>query len=204
MHSDTGHVASALGEERKHRRAAVETGPRIGAAAGMALRTCGTCTLCCKVVAVDALNKPAGVWCTHCAPGRGCRIYADRPEECHTFNCTWILDERLGPQWKPERAKFVLITARDGNGIEVRCDPGFPTAWRVEPFHAQIRSWARDATDSEGIVIVYVGNSATLVTPDGEFPLGEVGADDQIAREMAGGRVVRAYVVKAGAPPTAE
>jgi hypothetical protein len=159
-------------------------------------RECGTCALCCKVVAVDALGKGPGVWCKHAVPRHGCGIYATRPEECRTFNCTWLLDERLGDHWKPERSKFVLITARDGNGIEVRCDTGFPTAWRREPFYSQIVSWSRDAEQSEGIVVVYIGASATLITPDREFPLGELGAKDRIAREMEGGRVVRAYVVK--------
>ena len=28
-------------------------------------RECGTCTLCCKLIAVAALGKPPGVWCTH-------------------------------------------------------------------------------------------------------------------------------------------
>ena len=29
-------------------------------------RTCGTCTLCCKAVAVEELAKPIGDWCPHC------------------------------------------------------------------------------------------------------------------------------------------
>jgi len=37
-------------------------------------RACGTCTLCCKVVAVTELAKAAGQWCLHCRPGRGCSI----------------------------------------------------------------------------------------------------------------------------------
>jgi hypothetical protein len=160
------------------------------------VRECGTCALCCKVVAVDALGKTAGAWCGHAVPRRGCGIYTTRPEECRTFNCTWLIDPRLGEHWKPERSKFVLIAAPDGNGIEVRCDPGFATAWRKEPFYAQIMSWSRDAVQFEGIVVVYVGNSATLITPEREFSLGEVGARDRIAREMEAGRVVRAYVVK--------
>src|SRR3954471_10751405 len=99
-------------------------------------RSCGTCTLCCKLMAVAALSKPASIWCTHCTPGRGCGIYEQRPEECRTFHCNWLVDARLGPNWKPEKSKFALVTTREGNGIEVRCDPNFPTAWRKEPFYA--------------------------------------------------------------------
>jgi hypothetical protein len=163
-------------------------------------RTCGTCTLCCKLVAVDALGKGPAEWCVHCKPGTGCRIYETRPEECRTFNCVWLMDTRLGPEWKPDRSKLVLITARDGNGIEVRCDPGSPTAWRRAPYYAQVMQWAREAAISQGIVVVYVGKRGTLITPDAEFPLGDVEADDQIVRELSGGRVVAARVVKAGTP----
>ncbi len=149
---------------------------------------------------VAALAKPVAKWCPHCAPGRGCKIYETRPEECRTFNCNWTFDTRLGPQWKPEKSKFILITAPEGNGLEIRCDPGFPTAWRVEPFHSQIRDWSREALEMGGIVVVYVGNSGTLITPDREFVLGEVRETDRIGREMDdAGRVVRAFVDRA--PP---
>ncbi|MGM4958232.1 hypothetical protein ACT4MK_23450 [Bradyrhizobium barranii] len=44
-----------------------------------AKRACGDCTLCCKVMAIEALAKLAGSWCRHCKPGQGCAIYAERP-----------------------------------------------------------------------------------------------------------------------------
>jgi hypothetical protein len=45
-------------------------------------RTCGTCSLCCKLPYVSELNKPIDPWCKHASPGReggGCLIYPDRP-----------------------------------------------------------------------------------------------------------------------------
>jgi hypothetical protein len=175
----------------------ISTATVLTAATSPAERSCGTCTLCCKLMAIAALNKPSGRWCQHCKPGRGCGIYETRPEECRTFMCNWLVDARLGPLWKPEKSKFVLITTREGNGIEIRCDPGFPTAWRSEPYYSQILNWSRDAAAMEGIVVVYVGKMGTLVTPEGEFPLGEVAAEHRIVRELSGTRVVRAYVEKA-------
>jgi len=53
-------------------------------------RSCGTCTLCCKVLAVDELKKPHGKWCAHCKTGQGCGIYDTRPAECRDFRCTWL------------------------------------------------------------------------------------------------------------------
>ncbi len=53
-------------------------------------RRCGTCTLCCKALAVAALKKPAGVLCRHCTPAKGCNIHDSRPYACRTFYCLWL------------------------------------------------------------------------------------------------------------------
>ena len=86
-------------------------------------KICGDCTLCCKVMAIEQLAKPVGAWCSHCRPGRGCQIYPERPAECQTFSCLWLIDELLDQRWKPSKSRFVLTTSEDG--IEVRCDPAF-------------------------------------------------------------------------------
>jgi len=69
-------------------------------------------------------GKAGGLLCPHCKPGRGCLVYADRPAECQNFSCLWRVDDRLDQRWKPGKSKFVLTTSEDG--IEIRCDPGFP------------------------------------------------------------------------------
>jgi len=53
-------------------------------------RTCGTCTECCKTHPVDELKKRAGKWCQFRVKGQGCRIYAQRPGGCITFDCQWL------------------------------------------------------------------------------------------------------------------
>src|SRR3974390_2825112 len=73
-------------------------------------RNCGQCSLCCKVSRVGQLNKPAGQWCPHCAPGRGgCMNYENRPSECRNFFCSWIVSPELPPEWRPLSCKMVLI-----------------------------------------------------------------------------------------------
>src|SRR4051812_14872278 len=61
---------------------ATDLNPRM-----VAGRECGTCTLCCKVAAVEELNKPNGVWCSHCLSGKRCTIYDQRPQSCRSFYC---------------------------------------------------------------------------------------------------------------------
>jgi hypothetical protein len=158
-------------------------------------RECGDCTLCCKVMAIEELAKPASLWCSHCKQGRGCLIYASRPAECESFSCRWLVDDRLAQHWKPNKSKLVLTTSEDG--IEIRCDPGFPDAWRKEPFRSEICQWAVSGETLDMTVVVMSGQKLILVTPDREFDLGVVGPDQRIVRELEGTRVVNATVVKA-------
>jgi hypothetical protein len=158
-------------------------------------RRCGDCTLCCKVMAIEELAKPVNIWCPHCKPGRGCLTYASRPAECQTFNCLWLVNDQLEGHWKPSKSRLVLTTSEDG--IEVRCDPGFPDAWRKEPFRSEIRAWAASGETLDMTVVVIVGQRMTLVTRDREFDLGIVQPDERIVRELEGTRVVNATVVKA-------
>jgi hypothetical protein len=164
-------------------------------AASASERTCGDCTLCCKVMAIEELEKPAGSWCQYCKIGSGCKRYAERPAECRTFNCVWLIDERLGPHWKPNKSKIVLTNSEDG--LEIRCDPGSPDAWRKEPLRTQISKWAEAGEANDVTVLVIVGNKMTLITSDGGFNLGVVHSDERIVRELDGTRVVNAIVVKA-------
>ena len=160
-------------------------------------KSCGSCTLCCKVLGITALQKPHGTWCKHCTPGKGCGIYPERPEECRRFSCMWLLEPELGPEWKPDRSKIVLNLAPTGNGIVIRCDPGYPQAWRREPYYQKIHQWAFAARPHDGTVIVLVGKEMTIIAPEGEFPLGEVDEKrDRIATEFAGSRLVGFRVVR--------
>jgi hypothetical protein len=164
-------------------------------AAPVSTKACEDCTLCCKVMAIDELRKPAGSWCHQCEIGVGCKIYAERPAECKAFNCLWLIDERLGPHWKPNKSKIVLTTSEDG--LEIRCDPGFSDAWRKEPFRNQIHKWAEAGELTDVTVLVIVGEKMILVTGDREFNLGVVRSNERIVRELDGTRVVNVTVVKA-------
>lgn len=159
-------------------------------------RECGDCTLCCKVMAIETLAKPVGSWCPHCKPGRGCLIYANRPTECQSFSCLWLADDKLDEHWKPNKSKLVLTTSEDG--IEVRCDPGFPDAWHKEPFRTEIREWALSGESLDMTVVVIAGQRMILVTPELELDLGIVQPDERIVRELDGTRIVGARIEKAG------
>jgi hypothetical protein len=145
-------------------------------------------------MAIDEMSKPVGTLCPHCKPGKACLIYADRPAECSAFSCLWLLNGRLDHRWKPSSSKFVLTTSEDG--IEIRCDPGFPDAWRKQPFASEIRQWAVFGETRDVTVVIIVGQKMTLITPNQEFDLGVVGQDERIVRELEGTKVVNVTVDK--------
>ena len=106
-------------------------------------RDCGSCTLCCKVFEVPSLNKPVGKWCAHCKPGKGCGIHDTRPEHCRAFYCAWMTEDWLGPEWKPDRAKFVLTIDPATQFLLAQLDPGAPLAWKQSPYYPQFKRWAQ-------------------------------------------------------------
>jgi hypothetical protein len=65
-------------------------------------RECGTCSLCCKLIAVEELKKLHGVWCFLWKKGVGCKIYNIRPKSCKEFTCLW-LEGKLPDELSPRR-----------------------------------------------------------------------------------------------------
>jgi hypothetical protein len=142
-------------------------------------RTCGTCTVCCRILAVEELNKPRSTWCVHCIPQKGCGIHPSRPQVCREFVCNWLLLESLGPEWKPERSKFVLQSVAYQGGhqcLAVHVDPDHPESWRQPPFYEKIKQWAAKASEraTGGIyfVLVQIDLRKILILPDREIDLG--------------------------------
>jgi hypothetical protein len=140
----------------------------------VAEKSCGSCTLCCKLFEIDWLDrpKPAGKWCHHCKPGQGCSIWQQVPKACADYYCVWRLDPALADEWRPDRARFLLTHASPDSPLVVMVDPAFPDAWRKEPYFSRLRESARDLLKAKGTtLVVFVGAHRTLIFPDGETPI---------------------------------
>lgn len=131
-------------------------------------RGCDDCGLCCKLIGVRELEKAPHVWCRYYRKAHGCSVYADRPEGCAQFACDWLLDERLGEDWRPDRAGFVLHTGEGGALLNVDVDPADPTAWRREPYQSELRLWASRGLD----VRIWIARRCLRLTPAGEQDMG--------------------------------
>lgn len=137
-------------------------------------KTCGACSLCCKLFGIDWLDrpKPAGKWCHHCKPGQGCGIWRDVPQKCADYYCVWRLDPDLAPEWRPDRARFILSHAHVDAPLAVLVDPGFPDAHRREPYRGELARTARGILEGRGSTIVtFCGPRRTLLFPDCEIEI---------------------------------
>jgi hypothetical protein len=156
-------------------------------------RECGSCTLCCRVLGIDEIAKPQGEWCPHCDVGKACRIYETRPQECRDFYCGYQLLPFVDGKWFPARSKMVVYPAPDGRSLAIHVDPRRPDAWRGEPYHSELRAWARQVMERDFQVVVFVGKRAIAILHDRDVDLGVLGDDERIVyrRELEGGRPVQ-------------
>lgn len=94
-----------------------------------------------------------------------------------------MLEKSLGPEWKPDRAKFVLFVTAE-NHLAACVDPGFPTAWRQPPYYEALKRWARlyaaDPTSAWPGVDIWIGQRCIVMLPDREVDLGIVAPHEAI------------------------
>ncbi|MBN8501473.1 MAG: hypothetical protein J0M19_10025 [Sphingomonadales bacterium] len=142
-------------------------------------RSCGSCTLCCKVLKVPETDSGKGEWCRHCAVGQGCTIYAERPERCREFLCGYLLWDAVPDHWHPAKSRIVVVSEL-GFRINFTVDPGAPGRWREQPWYNDIKALAVLAFQENRQVLVTVGNKVTALVPAREVELGVVGEDEVV------------------------
>lgn len=125
-------------------------------------RDCGNCSMCCKLLHVIELDKPANQWCEHCRPGRGgCSIYDTRPHICRNFACGWLMSATVGPEWYPLLSHMILSLGVF-NGVQtvtVTVDPKFPWMWKEYPYYLQLKQMAQRGLhikSADDILLVHV------------------------------------------------
>jgi hypothetical protein len=117
------------------------------------MRQCGDCQLCCKLLPVKSLAKPASARCQHQRVGKGCMVYAKLwgvAPECKLWNCRWLGNDDMDELRRPDRSHYVVdimpdfVTATTHNGervsmevVQIWVDPDYPDAHR-DP---ALRAW---------------------------------------------------------------
>ncbi len=159
-------------------------------------RACGTCMMCCKVLAISAeeMTKPPGVWCRHAVVGKGCGIYETRPSVCRIFYCQWMVDQSFPLEWKPDRSKLVIVIGE--KQIDINVDHNHPDAWTKPPYLAAIQRWAVESAAIGRLVLVRIGARAIAVLPGRTVELGRVEPSDRITLLQAQGPMGPLYDVR--------
>lgn len=93
-------------------------------------KSCGDCMMCCTILEIEEFKKDAGPACVHCMASGGCDIYATRPQLCRDFECEWLTDRKLPPQFRPDRLGSILMEAHDTDEYRAVCAPERPMDWR--------------------------------------------------------------------------
>lgn len=138
-------------------------------------RQCRECTLCCKLVPVGELGKPANTRCKHqCS--KGCRVYdnplAGFPLSCAAWSCAWLKNIDADDLPRPDRAHYVIDTVPDF----IDCDDAdgrfrvpVVQVW-VDPKHRQahrdpkLRAWIeRRARVTGQVALIRFGNAEAMV-----------------------------------------
>jgi len=139
-------------------------------------RVCGDCQLCCKLLPIPTLAKPANQRCRYQRHHKGCIVYARRPLDCRAFGCRWLIDDTTKSLPRPDRAHYVIdpnpdyvTTGGDQAGqrivvIQIWCDPAFPHAHRAP----ELRAWLEQQAEqfSCAAIVRYDHRRAlTLIPP---------------------------------------
>lgn len=85
----------------------------------------------------------------------------------------------MGPEWQPSICKMMINFEKDLVRMSVHVDPAHPTAWRREPYYTRFKQWSARFVGQK-ILIVFVKRRVTVVLPDKDVELGELGSVDDI------------------------
>src|SRR5262245_1663292 len=156
------------------------------------VRRCGTCTLCCKLLAIPALDKPSGEWCRHCAPGLGCKIYPKRPSVCQIFACQWLRDESFGDAWFPPKAKMFAYLDASAQPRLFRVVASVPGRWRQSPYRERLRVVSNlGLRRGDFDTVAQYREQFWLILPDSEV---EITGKTYVVRETALGWEVKTFI----------
>jgi hypothetical protein len=156
----------------------------------MAMRQCGSCNLCCKLLPVPPLGKKAGERCKHQRHRTGCVVYhkPGMPPECALWNCRWLVANDTADLRRPDHAHYVIdvmpdhITLQDNQTgatmaievVQIWIDPAHPHAHR-DP--ALRRYLLRRGEEGIAALVRYDSRRAVVIIPpnmigEGDAPEG--------------------------------
>lgn len=127
------------------------------------MNICGGCTLCCDLIEVRALNKPANTKCSQCVEGIGCTVWQERSLACKRFVCLWYANPKFPEALRPDKCGVVFEPLRGRPVLLALTSPDNSDAWRADLPLALIEKFVADATS----VIATDGTIKHFLLPEG-------------------------------------
>jgi len=96
--------------------------------------SCYGCSMCCTMLSVKELDKPAGVPCKH-LNGHRCGIYDERPESCRKYKCVYLQSKTYGRRkftssMRPSKCHVIFEPTRGATGgLLIKVDPKHRNAY---------------------------------------------------------------------------
>lgn len=106
---------------------------------------CGACNMCCRLLDVRSISKPAHMLCWHTTLHGGCVVHEKKLTDpalavCAGFKCVWLesqnLDEsrRGARSMRPDQCHVMFVRDPDDPKLLwVHVDPRYRDAWRTSP-----------------------------------------------------------------------
>jgi hypothetical protein len=110
-----------------------------------------------------------------------------------------MLTPGLGPEWKPDVAKFLISARNNGARITAHVDQGSPHAWRREPYYSTFKTWAVKAAAQRPhmhLIDVMIGERLTVILPDRDVELGVIADDETVEVVAHADGKLQAHVIK--------
>lgn len=138
----------------------------LGSTEKVGVHSCGACSLCCKVLQVPDIEKPARMICWWTTVHGGCARHREKTTDpkllaCHQFKCLWLESQErpgyeLGRIMRPDQSHVVMgpQDREDNSLLYVHVDPDYPDAWTFDP----IFSYLMDIVVRGGKVQMFVGD----------------------------------------------
>lgn len=140
---------------------------------------CGACNLCCKLLAVPDINKPARMLCWWTGVHGGCQRQSEKASDpallaCAQFKCLWLASQtHENEEYHQPRAMRPDIThvvigpydREDDTLIYVQVDPEHPSAWKKEP----VASYLRGIMDRGGKCELVIGERHVRLEAGGDI-----------------------------------
>ena len=144
-----------------------------------ASRSCGACSLCCTILRVDELAKPAGRDCLHQRGAQGCAVHATRPPICRAYHCLW-LQGGLEDDERPDRTGGIVDLETTGIGLRLAIREAHPGTFDASPALRAI------AERHRGSMPVRISDTGEPMDPDRPF---RVLFADGLEQRVAGDRI---------------